>query len=385
MASIQKYETRSGNRWAAHWRDQADRQHKRVFLRRKDADAWLTEVKKKLMDGTWQKPKPTLMREVFELWREDLNTRVALGEIRASTAYTSRCNLKVHIEPALSDYRSDRLTPAVMAEWRADLAKKVEAGSMSRKSFNNLFTLLRQIITWARDPARAYLVRDPLIGQKRLRLRKKEAEFLEDADIAALLAAAANDAEANAIVHVMLFGGLRRGEAFALQHGDVDVEAHGGRLRVRRSLYGGVVTPTKTANSERVVDVPASVLDALERHRRVTPPMGDGWIFRSSSGRPLDPANWYKRRFVPLRQRAGLRDGIAFHALRHTFASLLFSNGENPKYVSKQMGHSSMAFTADVYGHIFKSTSQEAVLRMEKVARRMTRQHLRVVGGSDVS
>lgn len=126
MASIQKYETRSGSRWAAHWRDQADRQHKRVFTRRKDADAWLTEVRKAIKDGTWMKPKPTLMAAVFRAWSEDLDTRVALGEIRASTASTARCNLRVHLAPKLEVSSSEAASERIAAigsrptSWPAD-------------------------------------------------------------------------------------------------------------------------------------------------------------------------------------------------------------------------------------------------------------------------
>lgn len=250
---------------------------------------------------------------------------------------------------------------------------------MAPKSFNNVFTLARQIFKWAQHPARAFLANDPLIGVKRLKLRPKEAVFLEDDEQVALLAAAADDPEANAIVHLAMFCGLRRSEVFGLQWADVEV--NGGRIRVERSISYGQVTETKTLNSERVVDVPAAVLDALERHRRATPPMDDGWIFRSSSGRPLDPANWYKRRFVPLRQRAGLRDGVGLHALRHSFCSLLIRNNENPKYIARQMGHSSVAFTMDVYGHLFETTSTAAMSRLDETIRAAKRLRFEVVEG----
>lgn len=384
MASIQKYYLKDGKtpRWAAHFRDGRGRQIKKVFKREKDARAHLVEVQKEVADGTFTKTRATPMEDVLTAWVEDLETRVKLGEIRASTAATMQCNVRVHIAPFLNAYRSDRVTPAVMAQWRSELAAKVAAGDMAPKSFNNIFTLARSIFTWAAHPARAYIVGDPLVGQRRLTLRKKEAAYLEEADVGALLAAAADDAEASALVHVMLFGGLRRGEAFALQWGDVVTEDHGGRLRVRRSLYAGEVTPTKTTNSERAVDVPAVVLDALRRHRAVTPPAGeDGFIFRTSTGQPIDPNSWYGRTFEPLRERAGLRSSIGLHSLRHTFASLLIRNGENPKYVSAQLGHSSTSFTMDTYGHLFESTSREAMDRMQKLARSMERQQLRVVEG----
>ncbi|MBW1775928.1 MAG: tyrosine-type recombinase/integrase [Deltaproteobacteria bacterium] len=50
-----------------------------------------------------------------------------------------------------------------------------------------------------------------------------------------------------------------------------------------------------------------------------------------------------------LQRRAGLRK-IRFHDLRHTFASLLIAQGEHPKYIQNQMGHSSINVTMDMYG-----------------------------------
>jgi integrase len=49
------------------------------------------------------------------------------------------------------------------------------------------------------------------------------------------------------------------------------------------------------------------------------------------------------------RARAGRKTAIAFHAFRHTCASLLFAEGRNIKQVSKWLGHADPAFTLRVY------------------------------------
>jgi integrase len=60
---------------------------------------------------------------------------------------------------------------------------------------------------------------------------------------------------------------------------------------------------------------------------------------------------------------------------------MLIRNGENPKYVSRQLGHSSTAFTMDVYGHCFQATSDEAMRRLEELVPRPNT--LKVVGGRE--
>jgi integrase len=44
---------------------------------------------------------------------------------------------------------------------------------------------------------------------------------------------------------------------------------------------------------------------------------------------------------------------VSFHSLRHTNASLRIRAEQNIKYMSMQMGHSSVKITLDTYGHLF--------------------------------
>jgi len=222
---------------------------------------------KSVQDGTYQEIRPVLMRDVFTAWLSDLDTRVKLEQLKESTAETYRCGVDVHFVPAFGDVKSAELTASVMAKWRNSMADKVASGKMARKTFNNLFNQLHAILRWAREPAQSYLAHDPLIGQKRLKLKRREASFLEDEQIKALLEAAAGSPEENAIIHIALFAGLRRGELFALSWRDVEWgDGAGDRLRIRRSIYRGVVTAPKTATGERNVDVPRRVLDLLATH-----------------------------------------------------------------------------------------------------------------------
>ncbi len=362
----------------------AGRQRTKSFRRRKDADRFLAKQMTAVHDGTYIEIQPVPMREVFDAWLDDVDTRVMLGDLKASTAATYRSGVETHFRTVFGDHRSDQLTPAIMNKWRRSAAEKIAAGTMAPKTFNNLFNELHAILEWARHPAQAFLAHDPLIGQKRLKRRHREAEFFEDDDIAALLEAAADSSEGNAIIHLGLFAGLRRGEIFALQWRDIESGGGevGGRIRVRRSLYAGEVTTPKTAAGERTVDVPQRVLDVLAAHRATSPPIGKSFIFRTRTGNPIDPSWWYRETFLKLRKSAKLRPSVGLHSLRHTYASLLIRQGENPKYVSRQLGHASTSFTMDVYGHCFETTSTEAMRRLNRMIPEPARQELHAVEGS---
>jgi integrase-like protein len=80
-------------------------------------------------------------------------------------------------------------------------------------------------------------------------------------------------------------------------------------------------------------------------------------MFPSPEGSITQHDNMMKRVFVPTLKRAGLRQ-VSFHSLRHSNASIRIKKDQNLKYLSKQMGHSSVAFTLDVYGHLFEDDQE---------------------------
>ena len=54
---------------------------------------------------------------------------------------------------------------------------------------------------------------------------------------------------------------------------------------------------------------------------------------------------------------------MKFHNLRHTYASFLIDQGENIKYIQKQLGHSKQSVTLDVYAHLFNDENPESANR----------------------
>ncbi len=84
------------------------------------------------------------------------------------------------------------------------------------------------------------------------------------------------------------------------------------------------------------------------------------WIFCTQTGNPAVMQNVKSRHFFRCLEKAGLRR-IRFHDLRHTFASLLLTNGESLTYVKDQLGHASISMTVDVYGHLVPGANRAAM------------------------
>lgn len=338
----------------------------RTFTRRKDADAYLTTMVKRVQDGTYVDVQPALMGEVFDRWLElALDVRMKEGSLKPSTAKSYRSMVEEHLRPAFGAYRSDRFTLLVVEQWRAGIAEKIAAGTMAPKFYVNLRNLLHAITDWARHPSRRYLAHDPLDGLPRLHLpRAKKRPHFEPGQVAELLKLAAETTPDDTIIRTAVYSGLRRGELFGLQWSDID---DGGRLHVRRSIYQGAITTPKTGDSDRVVDVPQVLLDDLAVYRMMYPPIGQGFVFRQDKGQPMDPDTWHRERLVPILKRAGLyRPGTGLHAIRHTYVSMLIDQGEDVGYIADQVGHSTTSLTQDIYRHVFKGARREAMRRLNE-------------------
>lgn len=91
----------------------------------------------------------------------------------------------------------------------------------------------------------------------------------------------------------------------------------------------------------------------------------DSLVFADVEGKPLNPPS-LSRDFGRIAKKANL-NGVRFHDLRHTFASLMLLRGAKPKVISEALGHASVAFTMDTYSHIIEGMQQEAMALLDEV------------------
>jgi hypothetical protein len=89
--------------------------------------------------------------------------------------------------------------------------------------------------------------------------------------------------------------------------------------------------------------------------------VGDEHVFTMEDGRALDP-QYVSRLFQKIRRQGEPPlPEQTFHDLRHCHASLLLAGGADISIVSKLLGHSSIAVTADIYVYMMKVIGQQAV------------------------
>ncbi|PIE71628.1 MAG: hypothetical protein CSA22_02035 [Deltaproteobacteria bacterium] len=161
--------------------------------------------------------------------------------------------------------------------------------------------------------------------------------------------------------------GMRMGELLALEWRDIDWNSK--FIHVQRAYRRGVVDKTKTGRSRRVDmsdQLYHEMKNLLTERKKEGLQKGKGGpvkiIFHRDGG--YMEQNYIRRVFKRILTKAGIRE-IRFHDMRHTFASLLLTDGVTPVYVKEQLGHSSIEMTVDIYGHLIPSSNRNAVNRLD--------------------
>lgn len=178
--------------------------------------------------------------------------------------------------------------------------------------------------------------------------------------------------------YLLIYTGLRKGEALAL----TDKDFHDGRIWVTKSVSWNTNSPTittpKTAHSVRSVPILSPLRDAL--------PEWKGYLFSADGGKSPLTAREFKLRWEKYMHTAGLSDYVVVthkneknnntyskkvwadrlvpHQLRHEFATMCLDAGLDAIDTQELLGHSRIQTTQTIYQHIKDSrrTSSESKL-----------------------
>jgi len=88
-----------------------------------------------------------------------------------------------------------------------------------------------------------------------------------------------------------------------------------------------------------------------------------GLLFGSTATRPFDSRRMQDRADTAW-EAAGL-ERVTLHACRHLYASMSIAAGVNAHALCRYMGHSSIAVTFDLYGHLFPGNESEAAALLD--------------------
>ena len=341
---------------------------------RKDARRKLRAILHDLDEGSYVDPTKDTVAEYLKRWLRDYaKVNVAPKTYERYTEIVDN-----HLVPALGGVALKDLKPLHIQGHYTDALESGRLngkGGLSARTVHHhhriLSAALKQAVRWrmiAINPAEAVTPPKP---------EETEIEILNDKELVTLLRAAHGTRSYPAIL-LAATTGMRRGEVLAVRWRDIDIDA--GVLTVNQAVEetkaGLRVKTPKTKRSRRNITLPALTVEALRRHRvrqledRLQLGLGrdhDGLVFTDLEGGLVRPPNLTKE-FGRIVKRTDIRR-VTFHGLRHTHITNLLADGVNAKVVSERAGHSNVAITLQLYGHVIPNMQADAAARVDAALR----------------
>ncbi|WRE77598.1 site-specific integrase [Helicobacter pylori] len=155
-----------------------------------------------------------------------------------------------------------------------------------------------------------------------------------------------------AFLMVAFFTGMRTGEQLALLWGDIDFDEK--KIVINKSLNElGQITSPKNEPSIREVDLLEPV-EKILKELKESEPANKKFVFISMPKR----STMFQRAFRSLLRALNLKER-KLYTTRHTFASLMLSQGEEAMWVSKTLGHKDLNTTYKTYSHYIPKQDRE--------------------------
>ncbi len=291
--------------------------------------------------------KPTF-REYAAVWLPTYKSGATANNYNALASYLER------IADLLPDVPIDMLTPS-------DIKRMYNGfNHLGEGSRRRISTLTRAVCSSALADG---LIRvNPCASVKHDRGKSGTHRALEQWEID-LIVSTAQTERCGLIAVAMLFAGLRRGEALAIDI-DRDVDFTAGTISVRSNRKrDGTATVTgtpKTAAGTRTIPLFSPLRKALEGHHGSLMPKRDG-----TEGRLSGFESAWQTYNKHLTRLAGRDVFIRAHDCRHTFATMLYDADVDIKTAAKWMGHADVEMILRIYAHLTARKEQTAIDKVE--------------------
>jgi integrase len=176
--------------------------------------------------------------------------------------------------------------------------------------------------------------------------------------------------------------GMRPEEYLALRWRDIDFQHNTASVNqvvvFARSGGGYTFEKCKTKKSRRLIPLSSDLRNRLMDHRRAQNEwrmqlkvsyLAHDLVFANEIGGPYAINNITRRYFKPILDKCAFGKHLTLYSLRHSCATILLIQGENPKVVADRLGHSSVVITLDTYSHVLPHIQEAATAKMDNVLR----------------
>lgn len=327
-----------------NWQGEKKQKLKRGFKLQREAKEW----ERQFLEQFAKNPDITF-EALYNKYKAYITPR-----IRESTASKRFFMLDKHVLPFFRNRIVSDIAPADIAAWQTEMLSK----DLSNTYLHSANTYLKAIFTYAADYLG--LSKNPCtksIGST----KSRKLNFWTPEEYAKFADACRDNIEYYTMFEILYYTGMRVGELLALTMNDIDFKNN--KISINKTFYRltgrDTMQPPKTANSERVIDIPDFLAQEIKDYvSKLYKPDPETRLFNKQLQ--------YLRNVMRIRiDRTGLPP-IRIHDLRHSHASTLINLGANPVLVAERLGHESPTITMNTYAHLFPKAQSDIVTKIEK-------------------
>ncbi len=357
MAHIVKRKTTRGTEakpifsYYVVYREDGREQWKHAGYKLAEANTMKNDIERNQLLGIPVSLKDITLADLSEKWLKERE-----GRVRPKVLASYRPHVK-----RLTDRFGKRKVKTIRPEEISEFAVALNA-ELAPATAGRCLTITKNIFETAIEWG--YLGRNPARYVRKPKACKADLDYLEPAELQKLITS--TEERHRCLIMCACLTGCRQSEILGLAWDNVDLA--GGRIYIRQVLQGNRFFPPKTETSKRTVEVPAILVDELKQHQArqaiELEQNPHNLVFTNPAGMHMQGKTVTQQILYPALKRAELRR-VGFHSLRHTYASMLISQGESIKTVQALLGHSNASMTLNVYGHLFEGQTKSAVARLE--------------------
>ena len=311
---------------------------------------------------------PLIDTTVTELVSAYIKNRKVVG-IKATTERGYRV-AESRIKARFEGIKATDLTTYMIDEFIADMSQ-----TLTPKTISNTISLLNS--AYARAVKTQQLSHNPCEYASLPKRSKPEIKTFTEEDVIKFLKALENERlDYQVAYELCLLCGLRRSEVLGLKEEDINLPFKVISINKSRHWVDGkeIVQDTKTDKSRRNIAIPDIVAEhiekLIEKHHAIQYDHTD-WLIQDGFGQPIHP-NVITNHITRIEKNNGLPT-VSVHGLRHTFASMLNSEGIDIARISTELGHSNITTTLNIYTHVFNGASASSRGIADALNRKITR------------
>lgn len=350
---------------------------RRGFKTREEAELAALEVELQIKRGEYFQGENMKFQALYEEWIE------SYPFTRKKSSTRNRKSSAKHLLNVWAQTPIKKITKQVYRQYMNSLVSKYMYNTRE-----GIHIVAKMIFDYAIEMD--YINKNPTDNYKlpkNLEYEENEEKlvFLEKEELKVFLQIAKDEGLPNdyEFFSLLAYSGMRIGEVISLQWKDLDFQ--NSSLSITKTYYNPsnnkrefeLQTP-KTRSSMRKILIDSTIMELLKelkekqnefikKNKRLY--KDQGFIFTCSEGYPCTIKQFSNRLQRLLAKMPDLCKHITPHSFRHTHASLLIEANVNMKVISHRLGHSSVATTDEIYGHLTRGLEKEASQKFSELMR----------------